>query len=696
MALLLVCFAMLLLPLVYLGLLGAIAYGLYWHGANNLWLIKDARGVRGSFGAALVYVAPLAIGGTLLLFLCKPMLARPDRKAKPRSLTRQGEPLLFAFVDKLCRTVGAPCPARIDVDSQVNAAAGFSRGWLTILGHHMVLVVGLPLVAGLNLRQFAGVLAHEFGHFTQGWGMRLSYIIRSISHWFTRVVYERDEWDALLEDLSRRGDIRIRFLLYATRGCVWLSRRAMWVLMIVGHAVSGVLLRQMEFDADLHEVRLAGSNTFEATCRRLAVLNVATQGAFADLNHWYRDSRLGDSLPPLIVANVEQLPAELLRAIDRQIDESQTGWFDTHPASGTRIAQALASEDNGLFQDERPATALFSNFAALSRTVTFDFYKAMLGPTLKITDLRSTEALLERQQRENAARRAAARYFQGAIYLGRALPFGSAWIEAPANPSAAAAQLRQTRERYLAGTLGYSQALEEYVLVDRKLLECEQAAALLDGDVKLPPKLFTQPFTGFEQVRKVRRANSDRRGQLLAAMDPFDQLAAQRLTIALGLLHVPQVAAKLPNSHTLVERAAKLLTAAAALKSANASVGDLRNAHSCGVLLTQALQSKPDSTSLIQTLTHTMRAMYRATDAIRSALGRVEYPFQHGRGKMSIAAYCTQVTVTESDLGALLQAGSEILDRLPTLNARVISQLALIAELVENAVGLPPLKEPVS
>jgi hypothetical protein len=55
------------------------------------------------------------------------------------------------------------------------------------LGNDLVLTIGLPLVAGFNLREFAGVLAHEFGHFSQGVGMRISYVIRSISFWFTRV-----------------------------------------------------------------------------------------------------------------------------------------------------------------------------------------------------------------------------------------------------------------------------------------------------------------------------------------------------------------------------------------------------------------------------------------------------------------------------------------------------------------------------
>ena len=90
--------------------------------------------------------------------------------------------------------------------------------------------------------------------------MRLTYVVRTVSHWFTRVVYERDSWDENLERWSQENDIRIGVIFYLARGCVWLTRRILWVLMMIGHGVSGLLLRQMEFDADRHEVRFSGSD----------------------------------------------------------------------------------------------------------------------------------------------------------------------------------------------------------------------------------------------------------------------------------------------------------------------------------------------------------------------------------------------------------------------------------------------------
>ncbi|MHC4610283.1 MAG: M48 family metallopeptidase, partial [Planctomycetota bacterium] len=193
--LLVVATAMVLLPLIYLGLIAGVGYGIYYHATENITIVEGAGGIRGRL---LVYIAPLVIGPVALLFMVKPLFARQARKEKRLSLVRNNEPVLFTFVDRLCEAVGAPKPRRIDVDCDINASAAFRRGWLSMFGRDLALTIGVPLAAGLTLRQLAGVLAHEFGHFTQGVAMRLTYVIHSVDAWFARVVYERDAWDEML------------------------------------------------------------------------------------------------------------------------------------------------------------------------------------------------------------------------------------------------------------------------------------------------------------------------------------------------------------------------------------------------------------------------------------------------------------------------------------------------------------------
>src|SRR5947209_6371913 len=184
-----VAFAMVLLPLIYLALIVLTTWLVWLHLRYDTWVM--ASGAHGSLLKILIlYLGPAIVGGILIFFMIKPFFAAKAKAANPLSLDPAKEPLLFEFVKKICTLVRAPTPCRIDIDCEVNASARLQRG---LLSKDLVLTIGLPLVCGLDTRQFAGVLAHEFGHFAQGAGMRFTYLIRRINSWFARVVYERDE-----------------------------------------------------------------------------------------------------------------------------------------------------------------------------------------------------------------------------------------------------------------------------------------------------------------------------------------------------------------------------------------------------------------------------------------------------------------------------------------------------------------------
>src|SRR5690606_29383698 len=126
----------------------------------------------------------------------------------------------------------------IDVDAMANASASFRRGLLSFFGNDLVLTLGLPLVAALDLRQLTGVLAHELGHFRQGLAMRLTYIIQRINGWFFRVVYERDGWDERLAAATHEQAFQpVILIVLLAQVCVWLSRQALKALMYVALGV---------------------------------------------------------------------------------------------------------------------------------------------------------------------------------------------------------------------------------------------------------------------------------------------------------------------------------------------------------------------------------------------------------------------------------------------------------------------------
>ena len=222
--LLVVALAMIALPLIYLALVAAAGWAVYYWATHFTFLLNSGGRGRGWLLMLFLYLTPLFAGIVMVFFMIKPLFARRPDHAQPLALNPGAEPLLFAFVTRICQAVGAPFPKRIDIDCQLNASAGFRRGMLSFLGNDLVLTIGMPLAAGLTLREFAGVLAHEFGHFTQGFGMRLTYIIRSVNGWFARVVYERDSWDVSLEEAAQTDDIKVSIMVGLARFGVWISR----------------------------------------------------------------------------------------------------------------------------------------------------------------------------------------------------------------------------------------------------------------------------------------------------------------------------------------------------------------------------------------------------------------------------------------------------------------------------------------
>jgi len=391
---LVVAFVMILLPIAYIGVICGVCFLVYLHATHSHVIMHGVRG-RATLIAASIYIGPIVAGVIQILFMLKPFIAPPGRDERVRSITPQGEPHVFALVKRIAEAVGSPLPKKIDVDCDLNAAAAYQRGvWSIFLGSDLKLVIGMPLAAGLSLQQFAGVLAHEFGHFSQGAGMRLSYLIRMINYWFARAVYERDGWDEWLVEHSAGLDWRIGWMLYLAQFSVFLTRRILWVFMVLGAAVSGILMRQMEYNADLFETRLVGSETFAATTRRIHELGAAWQLTQRDVMQFLRQKQMPDNLAKFMLHNSRKMPPDVAFKVRKAFDEERTGLFDSHPCGRDRIAASAEEAAPGVFRSQRPASDLFVYFDSLCKNVSWDLYSSIYGPSLPPSAMHSTDELL--------------------------------------------------------------------------------------------------------------------------------------------------------------------------------------------------------------------------------------------------------------------------------------------------------------
>lgn len=380
--LLLVAFFMVLLPLAYFAFVGLAGYGVYWYAVHGRALFSSfTGGIYVLFLKMILYIGPLVGGLVAVIFMFKPILARSPKRAEPIELNPAQHPRLYQFIAHLSDLLRVAIPRRIYLDCDLNASAGFRRGWLSLFGNDRVLTVGLPLVAGLNTRQLAAVVAHELGHCTQALAMRLGYVIHRINRWFFRVVYERDTWDESLADWSNSvEDWRLSLVVFCVHLAVWISRAVLLLLMLIGHVASCFLSRQMEFHADACAMGVAGSAGLESLLLRLREQAMLEQLGYDGLRRiWQQRHQLPDSLPDFLDQLEKRLPPEFHEDARLTLLNEKAGWFATHPTAVQRIQKARQRAVEGTFAIEKPARALFRDFEATARVVSSRHYRRNLG-----------------------------------------------------------------------------------------------------------------------------------------------------------------------------------------------------------------------------------------------------------------------------------------------------------------------------
>jgi Zn-dependent protease with chaperone function len=658
-------FAMILLPTVYLAIIAGVGWGVWW------WM-TTAVGLLGSgLMGVIAYGAPIFAGGTVVFFLFKPLLARPPKAPPPVALDLGREPVLAAFIAQLCAAVGAPRPAVIHVDSQVNASASFRRGWRSVPRRELALTIGLPLVAGLDARQLAGVLAHEFGHFAQGAGMSATFVIRTVNSWFSRVVFERDEWDAKLEAMSQQGDFRVMIVVWIARGAVWLARKILHGLMLAGHAISCFQLRQMEFDADHYEIQLAGTASHLATSRELRLLNAAFGQAITDLRTLWQDGRLADDLPAFVRIRRLGLTAEEIAAAEQQAGAQPTKWFHTHPSDAARTAAAEAAASAGVFALDAPATALFADFAATCRTATLAYYQAQLGSAVKADSLVPTAALVAQANIEREARAAFDALVGPVLSLDRPLTFGPALLcragnsaELATTRALAEAELQRLREPV-------QQRQKEWEQVETDTFNAWAAGRLLTNGIKITPGTFGLAESSPAAAARRETECRERSTKLVAEFQPATDRLGEWLAASIALAR--QLPPENPDAAELL-RLAPLFTALEPVSARFLPLAQEVRLFSVLVANAQTLAGNPSFAMLV---TGTRTRLRERLDAFLAAAEAVAYPFPSvGSATLpTLAAHLRQSLVPSST--AIEAQAYHAINEFAPLNFRVLGRLVL-------------------
>src|SRR5690606_9987596 len=207
-----VALAIAVLPISYAAIGAGLLWALHRHMSSHFaWLTGPEAGL---FMGALYVCVSFGLGFLCVLHFLPFLPARRAAKSD-LELREADEPRLHAFVLRISGSLRAPAPLRIFASMDVNACARLAPG----RSGGLELVLGLPLVRGLSLGQFAAVLAHELGHFRQGTAMRVVHLIRSVNQWFARAADKEFAWERRVSGNGYRMDP----ILYGAGRCAGLG-----------------------------------------------------------------------------------------------------------------------------------------------------------------------------------------------------------------------------------------------------------------------------------------------------------------------------------------------------------------------------------------------------------------------------------------------------------------------------------------
>ena len=378
-----------LLPLIYISIVIVVAYLLVTFNLNLLdkeWFSNNG----GTYiSLILKWFAPTFIGIVLLIFLIKPLFST-YRERPNLMLSRASQEQFHNLVYAVCDYIGAPRPHRIYVDNSVNAYAKFEGGFKGVFTRKLSLGIGLPLVNGMQANQLVGVIAHEFGHFTQAGGMTAGYFINSVNAWLASRAHERDSLDEMLEVWLEEAESTYWFLILLVANiCIKVVRYLFALMLNLSVKISFYLSRQMEYDADSYEVAVAGSENFSDASLALRGLAYSEQIAHQFNEDFLNKSeKIFEDFPAAVAEIHQRFSPTRKKAIEKGMRKISTTVWDTHPADIDRIKRAKKLRHKGVFHYNFPAKLLFDDVEELNKKVSIYDYMGfyIYDPKHSVTD----------------------------------------------------------------------------------------------------------------------------------------------------------------------------------------------------------------------------------------------------------------------------------------------------------------------
>ena len=304
-----------------------------------------------------------------------------------KEISRSQHPRLFMMIDDIVKEVGTDFPKRIFISSQLNASVFYNSSfWSMFLPVRKNLHIGLGLVNASTEQELKGILAHEFGHFSQR-SMKVGSYVYNVNRIIYNLLYENNSFDAFMGKVGSS-----HYLMQLT---VFIARLIIKGFQGILKALYGylntsymALSREMEFHADAVAAQIVGSRTLIASLSRMDLADNAYSSTFGFLNKQYGlDYKILNffTLNAFVLSYYGKInkmefkgrfpivSAEELNKYNKSRLNIKDQWA-SHPTMEERIAKIEKLNIPGKEEDLAEAFELFNHKETLQEKLTEDLY----------------------------------------------------------------------------------------------------------------------------------------------------------------------------------------------------------------------------------------------------------------------------------------------------------------------------------
>ena len=238
------------------------------------------------FITLLLGIGLASLGFLVLYFLIK-FLFKTHKVDRSHliEIKRQDEPALFGLIDEIVQEVGTSFPKRVYLSADVNAAVFYdSSFWSMFLPIKKNLQIGLGLVNTVTTEEFKGILAHEFGHFSQS-SMKVGSYVYNVNQIIYNMLYDNEGFDNMIQRWASVSWYFAIFVMVAVK----IVQAIQWILAKLYNFINLSYLslsREMEFHADEIAAHTTGSAPLGQSLLRMEM----AQQAFNEVLQFYRQS----------------------------------------------------------------------------------------------------------------------------------------------------------------------------------------------------------------------------------------------------------------------------------------------------------------------------------------------------------------------------------------------------------------------